>query len=159
MSPPPVDSLAVAASGRPSKFNDQIKETILGLYKNGKTDKEVARTIGVSLRTINNWKGKDPAFLHTIKEMKSVADDLVVASLFQRACGYSHADEKIHFSEYGDITRAKTIKHYPPDTTAAIFWLKNRQPDEWREKKDDGEINITVTLADRLAKARARVKK
>ncbi len=102
------------------------------LYKEGKTDAQVANIIGVSRRTIYNWRGENPEFFHSLKASKNIADDLVEASLFNRATGYSHIEE-VCFSYKGDIVTHKTKKHYPPDTTAAIFWLKNRQPDRWRQ--------------------------
>lgn len=57
-------------------------------------------------------------------------------SLFRKATGYTHASEKV-FQFQGEIVRADTVEHYAPDTTAMIFWLKNRQPDRWRDKRED----------------------
>lgn len=138
---------------RPSKFNEALRETILKLYKQGRTDKEVAGIIGVCEKTISNWKGKYPSFLLALRESKFVADGLVEASLFGRATGYSHEEEKI-FMVDGKAKRVKTVKAYPPDTTAAIFWLKNRQPEKWREnyeldihdmdKKSDKELDERI---------------
>ncbi len=105
---------------------------MIALYESGKTDDQVARIVGVSVRTINNWKGSNPEFLHALKSAKEIADDLVEASLFSRATGYTHIEEKIFLYE-GYPVRVKTKKHYPPDVTAGIFWLKNRQPDRWRD--------------------------
>lgn len=130
---------------RPSRFNDAITDTVRALYEKGKTDGQVAEIIGVSIRTLHYWKAKHPDFLHAIKDSKQVADDLVEASLFSRAVGYSHPEEKI-FQHEGEIIRAETVKQYPPDPTAMIFWLKNRRPEEWREKQP-GEDDKTVTLA------------
>jgi transcriptional regulator with XRE-family HTH domain len=144
--------------GRPSKFNEKVREQMLFLYKKGKTDAEVAAAIGVSEKTINNWKaGRDKKeFLQSIKENKRLADDFVVASLFSRACGYSHPEEKVFLHE-GEIITHETVKHYPPDTAAAYIWLKNRCPKEWREKQaEEATINISLTLADKVAKARLR---
>lgn len=119
---------------RPSKFNEQIKAKMLELYEKGKTDQQVADIIGVSVRTIDNWKGKHPEFLQALKEMKQVADELVVASLFSRAVGYSHKEEQT-FMYKGEVIVHENIKQYPPDVTAAIFWLKNRQPEFWKDKQ------------------------
>lgn len=121
------------SKGRPTKFNSSFTAKVAALYAVGKTDAEVAKAIGVSLRTIYYWKSSHPDFLHALKEGKSLPDDLVEASLFRRATGYSHPEEKIFVYE-GRVIRVKTEKHYPPDVTAQIFWLKNRRPDEWREK-------------------------
>ena len=117
---------------RPSKFNDQLKETILDLYRRGRTDEQVAAIIGVCVKTLHNWKGKHPSFLHALRDSKFVADGLVEASLFGKATGYSHEEEKVFIVD-GKVKRVLTRKQYAPDTTAAIFWLKNRQPEKWRE--------------------------
>ncbi len=104
---------------------------MLALYEEGKTDAEVARAVGISLRTIHYWKAGNSAFLHTIKAAKAVIDDRVEAALFRRAMGYTHAAEKV-FCSREKVVRVETIKHYPPDATAMIFWLKNRRPEVWR---------------------------
>lgn len=108
----------------------------------GLTDKQLAMLFGVSEGTIQNWKRKHPEFLDALNEGKSIADSKVVASLYERATGYSHPEEKI-FQFDGEVIRADTIKHYPPDTAAAIIWLKNRRPGEWRDRVEhtgaDGE--------------------
>lgn len=133
--------------GRHSKFNEALRETILRLYKAGKTDKQVADIIGVSRRTLINWRGKNDSFLHSVKEAKQIADELVEASLFSRATGYSHPEEKI-FQYEGQIITHKTVKQYAPDTTAAIFWLKNRQPKRWRDRQEIDLTSQTKGLSD-----------
>ena len=54
----------------------------------------------------------------------------------------------MHISNYqGQVTLTPIIKHYPPDTTAAIFWLKNRKTDQWRDKQDvehSGSVGVTI---------------
>lgn len=121
--------------GRPSKFNDAIKEKMLQLFEQGKTNKEVAEIVGVHVRTIENWQAKHPDFLWALKEAKGIADDLIEASLFSRAAGYSHPEEKV-FQYEGQIITHETTKHYPPDTGAISLWLKNRRPKEWRERSE-----------------------
>jgi hypothetical protein len=134
----------MAKQGRPSRFNDAIKEKIIDLAEKGKTNEQIADIIGVHVRTIENWQGKHPDLLWAIKEAKQIADDLVEASLFSRAVGYSHPEQKV-FQNMGEIITHETIKQYPPDPTAMIFWLKNRQPKRWREKQP-GEDDKTITL-------------
>jgi hypothetical protein len=116
---------------RHSKFNAALTAKIIELYSQGLTDAQVARIIGISERTLNYWKIQKPEFLQSIKESKSIADDLVEASLFSRAVGYRHREEKLFIYE-GNVVRANTTKHYPPETKAAIFWLSNRRPESWR---------------------------
>ena len=148
---------------RPSKFNEALKETMLKLFKRGLTDKQVAEAIGVCEKTINNWKGKFPTFQQALKESKLVADALVEASLFSRAAGFAHPEEKIFIVD-NKVKRVQTMKHYPPDTTAAIFWLKNRQPEKWREnyqfdlhdmdKKSDEELDQRIKELEAKLKAK-----
>lgn len=120
--------------GRPSKFNEETKNTAIRLFREGKTNEQVSKIIGIHPNTLRYWKGAYPEFLCALREAKESADELVTASLFRRATGYYHKEEKIFFFK-GDVQRVKTVKHYPPDTAAAIFWLKNRQPKAWRDTK------------------------
>ena len=121
--------------GRPSKYQASYAKQAAKLCKLGATDRELALFFEVSEVTINAWKAKHPDFLKSLKAGKEEADDRVERSLYQRAVGYSHPD--VHFSSYeGKVAETPTVKHYPPDTTACIFWLKNRQRDKWRDKID-----------------------
>jgi transposase-like protein len=119
--------------GRPTKFNNRKKEKILHLASEGKTEREISEIIGICPRTLHYWKGQYTDFLHALKESKEQADALVEASLFRRATGYYHPEEKVFLTRFGEIVTHETIRHYPPDTTAAIFWLKNRKSKEWRD--------------------------
>lgn len=113
------------------EFCEQAKK----LCRLGATDKELADFFGVSEQTINAWKAKHPVFLESLKEGKLLSDSRVANALFSRAIGYSHPEDKI-LNDNGSPMVVPTIKHYPPDPTACIFWLKNRRPDSWREKPD-----------------------
>lgn len=131
--------------GQPSKF-EKVKDIVIRLAKYGLTDKQMAEIIGVTEQTVNNWKKANPSFFESLKSEKEIADAKVERSLFERATGYSHAEDKI-FNDNGQALVVSTIKHYPPDTTAAIFWLKNRKPAEWRDRQDiehSGGISIKV---------------
>ena len=139
-------------AGRPSVFTESLQEKMIALYEKGKTDVQVAEIVGVSEKTINNWKGKHPTFLQSLKEAKQIADDLVEASLFSRAVGYSHQEEKT-FQHDGEIISHTVTKHYAPDPVSMIFWLKNRQPGRWRDDKRivvEGEVehNVKVSKVD-----------
>ncbi|EPF0521935.1 helix-turn-helix domain-containing protein, partial [Escherichia coli] len=89
----------------------------------------------VSESTINKWKLDYPKFSESIKKGKAVADAEVSDRLYQRAMGFVAPDIDIRVIE-NRIVETPLKKYYPPDTTAAIFWLKNRQKDKWREKQD-----------------------
>lgn len=126
-------------AGRPTKFNSALSAKMVQLYEAGKTDSEVASITGISKRTIHYWKAANPEFLHSLKEAKDIANDIVVSSLFRRATGYTHAEEKIFCDKFGTIHRVKTFKHYPPDVVAQIYWLNNRMPEQWRNTPRDLE--------------------
>lgn len=112
----------------------------------GAKDTELAEFFSVSEQTINAWKKAHPTFLESIKRGKSVADGNVANSLYNRAVGYSHPEQKV-FNNQGEILTHDTTKHYAPDPTSAIFWLKNRQPKLWRDKQEI-DNNIKVSAAE-----------
>jgi transcriptional regulator with XRE-family HTH domain len=112
----------------------------------GFTDKQVAKLFGVTKQTLTNWKREYPQFFASLKRGKAVADDQVELSLFQRAVGYSHPD--VHITSYlGRVTITPIIRHYPPDTAAAFIWLKNRRPDNWRDRVElDHGVQAVVEI-------------
>lgn len=140
--------------GRPSKYKEEFVEQAEKLCALGLTDVELAQFFGVSEVTLNAWKSKYPDFLKSLKVGKEHADTRVERSLYQRAIGYSHPEDKI-FNDNGKPMIVPTIKHYPPDTTAAIFWLKNRKSADWRDKQDHehtGEVSFKM-IERRIVKA------
>lgn len=141
------------AGGRPTKFKPEYIGQAEKLCKLGATDEDLADFFGVSIRTIANWKSEHPEFLQALKAGKDEADDRVERSLYQRAVGYSHDAAKI-FQNGGEPVIVPYREHFAPDTTAAIFWLKNRRPTEWRDRHvqehtgpDGGPIQHKVTLS------------
>jgi hypothetical protein len=129
--------------GAPSKYSPAYCDQVEKLCKLGATDKEIADFFEVDERTINNWKKEHPEFFQSVKRGKTLADANIADRLYQRAMGFEHESEEIKVVSLGSgegssIERVPVRKIYPPDATAAIFWLKNRQPDKWRDKKDVG---------------------
>jgi hypothetical protein len=99
------------------------------------TDEEVAAFFGVDKTTIYAWDEKHPEFSNSRARGKEVADSKVAERLYHRALGYHHDD--VHISTYeGDVTMTQIVKHYPPDTQAATWWLRNRQPKKWRDRQE-----------------------
>ena len=127
---------------RPTKYKKEYCEQARKLCNKGFTDKELASFFDVEESTINNWKLKHPEFLESLKSAKLYSDEAVVNSLYNKAIGYTLDEEREEESEQG-FKKVKTKKQVAGDTTAMIFWLKNRQPDRWREKQEH-----QITLSD-----------
>jgi len=135
---------------RPTRYRKEFAELAYNYCLLGSTDAQLGVFFSVTEQTINNWKKAHPEFFESIKKAKYQADAQVAQSLFHRANGYEHADT--HISNYqGKITVTDTVKHYAPDPTSAIFWLKNRQPEIWRDKKEV-ELDATVAVTDIVRK-------
>jgi DNA-binding XRE family transcriptional regulator len=122
-------------AGHPTDYREEYNQLAYNYSLLGATDEDLAKFLGVCTSTITNWKKNYPQFLASIKNGKKKADSEVASKLYHRAMGYSHKEDKI-FQYEGDPVIVPTIKHYPPDSTAAIFWLKNRQPKLWRDKQE-----------------------
>jgi len=120
--------------GRPTKYKPAFNTQAYKLCLLGATDKELAEFFEVQESTVNNWKIEYPRFLESLKRGKLKADAIVAEKLFRRATGYSHPDIDIKVIN-DKIVKTPLIKNYPPDTTAAIFWMKNRRKDNWRDKQ------------------------
>lgn len=118
-----------------STFKPEYIETAKKLAALGAVDREIAAVIGISERTLHRWKLEHEGFAKELKLGKEAADQRVEQSLYHRAIGYSYDNVKIGFYD-GKPVVAEYLEHVPPDTTAAIFWLKNRRPEDWRDKRE-----------------------
>lgn len=121
--------------GRPRGFRDEYCDQAHRLCLLGYTDEELAKFFGIARSTLSAWKLDYPEFSDSIKSGREDADSQVAKSMFERAIGYSHPEEKV-FCNNGQVIVHKTVKHYPPDTQAGIFLLTNRQNSRFRDKKD-----------------------
>jgi len=120
--------------GRPSKYDPEKHPDEVEYYAGeGMTNKEIASSMGINPCTINDWMNKYPEFSDAIKRGRKIADDKVEKSLYKRAMGQYVEETKI--VEDGTSKRIETTSKYIADTTAMIFWLKNRKPQEWRDKR------------------------
>lgn len=104
--------------------------------RDGLTEEQIAKNMGVAYSTLRVWKEKFQAISASLKKGKEVVDIEVENSLLKRALGYEYEEVKEEY-EYGELAkRTVTKKAVLPDTTAQIFWLKNRRPDIWRDKQN-----------------------
>lgn len=129
--------------GRPTKYKPEYAIQAEKLCKKGFIDREIADFFGIAESTLNLWKHANPDFMESLKKGKSYCDDAVVDSLYKRAIGSEYTEEKIETKEGEPEKTTRTKRIILGDTTAQIFWLKNRQPEEWREKSTS-DVNLKV---------------
>ena len=113
-----------------------------GWARDGLTDEQIAENIGIGVSTLYDWKNKFLEFSEALKKGKEVVDRQVENALLKKALGYEYKEIKIEENK-GSYKKTTVIKHIPPDTTAQIFWLKNRKKDVWGDKKET-ESNIDL---------------
>lgn len=101
----------------------------------GATDAQLADFFEVDKRQITRWKEIYPAFREALRRGKDEADTKVAQALYHRATGYKHIAFKM-FQHEGRVVTKRYVEHFPPDTTACIFWLKNRRSDAWRDRTE-----------------------
>ena len=126
-----------------------------GWARDGLTDEQIAHNMGIHVSTLYEWKKKYSELSDALKNGKEVVDILVENALLKRALGYKY-DEVT--KENGQITKVVT-KEVVPDTTAQIFWLKNRKPDEWRDKQTTeitGMADAQAKFAELIEQRKAR---
>ena len=122
------------------------------LARRGCSDEEIAEAFGVSVRTVYNWKKAHPEFLQVLNECKGKADEAVVESLYAKACGkvkrVTKKKRDVLDSDGRKVTLTEVIEEtLPPDTTAMIYWLKNRQPELWRDRPKQDDTDTAVLKA------------
>ena len=132
---------------------------IQGWARDGLTDRQIAHNMGCAYSTFREWRDKHPALSAALKSTKEVADREIENALYNKARGYTISLKKpmkVRHVEYDEQTGRKIAEyerieyieeevHVPADTTAQIFWLKNRKSNEWRDK-------VTVTDESSLEK-------
>lgn len=133
------------------------------------TDEQIAHNMGISRSTLAEWKNKYPDISDALKKGKEVVDRQVENALLKKALGYKYEEvtyesvpcEPYVDNETGELKKTKlipvkkVIKEVQPDTTAQIFWLKNRKPSEWRDKQSiehSGETTHNIKQANDLSK-------
>ena len=149
------------AKGKWEKWIEPNHLLILGAWaRDGLTDEDIAHNIGISRSTLKEWKKKIPAISATLNTNKAIADIRVENVLYKKAIGCTVKEKVISKIKNpdGTVTETERIveREQPPDTTAGIFWLKNRKPKDWRDKQEV-ELSGNGGMTDALKKARERV--
>ena len=135
------------ALGKINEWLEKDKLILLeGWARDGLTDEQIAKNIGISRASLYEWKKKEVDIFDALKKGKEVIDFEVENALLKRALGYEYEEETY---ENGILTK-KVKKQVPPDTTAQIFWLKNRKPNNWKDRVETDEDKEAVANASQV---------
>ena len=126
---------------------------IEGWARDGLIDEQIAKNIGIRAGTLYEWKNRFPEFSEALKRGKEVVDREVENALLKRALGYEYTEttrEAVQDPNSGEVkmqVTKKVTKQVAPDTTAQIFWLKNRKRETWTDRQN---IEISQPIDDSL---------
>lgn len=135
------------------KWKEPDKQILLeGWARAGLTDEQIAKNIGISRKTLSEWKKKYGYIGDTLKKGKEIVDLEVENALLKRALGYTTTETKVRSVNGDEIETFTTTKEVPPDVTAIIYWLNNRRSDTWRNKpKEQIDSTVKVVFDDKEA--------
>ena len=133
-------------TGRPAVYNSRMPAIVRGLRERGATAFEIAETLGISQSTLRMWKARYVEFCDALDVSNETMVKIARRGLFERAAGYTYESEKV-FQFQGQIIRAKTTEHVPPDPSAALRILERLDPEQWKERTEV-EGKGTFSLAD-----------
>lgn len=141
-------SAGASAGGAVSKFTRLQLDKVYKLALLGLKNEELADFLDVDYTIFLTWIDKKhaefrPELVEVLFEARDGADSIMADRLYQRGLGYQHKETKFFMNSKGQILSVETIKHYPPDTTAATFWLTNKRGKLWKNKttQEDPEGN------------------
>lgn len=120
--------------GRPTSYKPEYCNIARAMCMRGATNADLADAFDVTISTIYLWQATHAEFSESIKAGKDLVDDFVERSLYLQAVGYAHDDVDVRVID-DQVVLTPLRKQIPPNPTAAIFWLKNRRPDRWRDIK------------------------
>lgn len=126
--------------GRRTKYKKNFPKRAYEYALKGLSDQQIAKNLNISVGQFYEYKKKYPEFTEAIKNGKAPADEEIENRLYSRAIGYDYEETSTEVEVGKDgqarATKIKTIKkHMAPDVAAQIFWLKNRKPSEWTDKR------------------------
>lgn len=127
-------------------LTDEGLTLIGGWAKDGLTDEQISSNMGIAYSTFKDWKKKFSDISSTLKESKEVVDRQVENALYKNAIGFYYEEDTV--TNQGEVVSVR--KYSKPNTTAQIFWLKNRKPQDWRDKQEIEQTsrNIDIKVGD-----------
>lgn len=131
-------------TGGITKYKECYNDRAYKLAKIGATNALIAKKLKVNISTLFNWTKTHPGLKDSIICGRTEFESEVERALMKRAVGFTFNETKTIYNKDDDvITKHVTSKYYPPETSAAVFWLKNKFPDRWKER-----VESTVGLND-----------
>lgn len=138
---------------RKPKYREEYAEQAKKLCALGATNEDLAEFFGITRTSIDNWINDKPDFGEAVRAGRELPDDHTEASLYRRGQGVTTREMRTTFGGDGNVKEQVEItKEHPPDTTACIFWLKNRRG--WRDKQDvdhNHRINVVEVSDEEVA--------
>ena len=144
--------------GRPTKYNAVFHPQIVyALARNGDTEVEIAEHLDVAPSTVALWENVHPEFSESLNKGRADVDAQVENALLRRALGYDYIEttkEPRKAEGRTGLTITKEVnRHLAPDVAAAFIWLKNRKPQQWRDRReitgnDGGPVRFVMSAAD-----------
>lgn len=135
---------------------------IEGWARDGLTKEQIAHNIGICRDTLNEWEKKFPDISDVLKKSKEVADRHVENALYKKAIGFTAIDKVVSTKKVVEYENGKRVrettepcvveveKYFPPDTTAEIFWMKKRKPEQWGDKDKNVNVEGMVQIVDSI---------
>ena len=144
-------------------LTDDGRTLLQGWARDGLIDEQIAEKCGITRSTLSEWKKKYPDISNALKKGKEIVDREVENALLKKAKGYNVEIKKTFkvrkidydssgkkIREYEELQAGYDEVHVPADTTAQIFWLKNRRPDRWRDRQEEQRSSEEVQIIDDL---------
>lgn len=140
---------------------EEALELLRGWARAGLTDEDIAANMAISRSTLSEWKNKYPDIADALKRGREYADLRVENQLYQNAVGYTYTEQqaikvkRVYWDKQGrkceaeDVKLVDVVRYHPGETTAEIFWLKNRMPENWRDKmitEQEGPVSVEVEM-------------
>jgi transposase-like protein len=140
------------------KYSEEMKETLAKLIKKGSTVTSACNSVGINKTTFYDWMKNKVDFSNAVKEAQSVANAKIENALFKTAHGYTVTEKEYRSMQMRGFETEKklvktTKKKVLPNVTAQIFWLKNRNSEEWRDRQDiehSGEVGVKYEISDKF---------
>lgn len=142
---------------RYTDIDTKMLQVIRQWARNGLTREDIGRRLGVTTATLISWRKKNPLLEQAVSESSDIADSMVENALYTRAVGYPYSETIYTYNKTGvdtenpdDAVKVKRYTRYmPADVTACIYWLKNRKPEQWSERKESPDTVIEVKMDDK----------